>query len=66
MIKFYKRYFSLLVKFIFGGGCRFQPTCSVYTHQALQKHGIWTGTWLAIKRIMRCHPFSKGGYDPIP
>ena len=47
--------------------CRFTPTCSEYARQALIKHGPIRGTWLAIKRICRCHPFSKRGpYDPVP
>ncbi|MFW6287249.1 MAG: membrane protein insertion efficiency factor YidD [bacterium] len=45
--------------------CRFQPTCSEYTVQALMKHGAIKGTWMGIKRILRCHPFSSGGYDPV-
>ena len=46
--------------------CRFTPTCSMYTIEALKKFGAFKGSWLAIKRIGRCHPKSKGGYDPLP
>lgn len=46
--------------------CRFYPTCSTYTLQALQKYGPVKGSILGIKRIMKCHPFHKGGYDPLP
>ena len=46
--------------------CRFQPTCSHYTVEALQKHGIFYGGRLAIKRIFSCHPWGKSGYDPVP
>jgi putative membrane protein insertion efficiency factor len=45
--------------------CRFQPTCSAYAHQAINKHGIIKGIWLAGKRILRCHPYGKSGYDPV-
>lgn len=46
--------------------CRFEPTCSTYTIEALKKHGILKGSWLSIKRISSCHPWGKSGYDPVP
>ena len=46
--------------------CRFYPTCSEYTKQAIQKYGFFKGGWLGLKRICRCHPFNDGGYDPVP
>lgn len=49
-----------------GNSCRFQPTCSVYALEALEKHGAFRGTWLAINRIGRCHPMGGSGYDPVP
>jgi putative membrane protein insertion efficiency factor len=49
-----------------GGACRFQPTCSEYAAIALHEHGLLRGGWMAFKRVVRCHPFSKGGFDPVP
>ena len=46
--------------------CRFIPTCSQYALEAIEKYGAWKGGWLAFKRILRCNPFHKGGYDPVP
>jgi len=46
--------------------CRFSPTCSSYSLEALQVHGLFKGTWLAIKRIGKCHPWGGSGYDPVP
>ncbi len=62
MIRFYKRFLSPLLP----SACRFEPTCSVYTYQAIEKYGVFKGGWMGIKRISRCHPFNPGGYDPVP
>ena len=57
----YQRYISPL----FGRRCRYYPTCSEYTKQAIKKYGAFKGSFYGIKRIIRCNPFSKGGYDPL-
>jgi len=46
--------------------CKFQPTCSVYAVEAIEKYGMIRGGFMAVKRIIRCNPFSRGGYDPVP
>ncbi|MGH7242286.1 MAG: membrane protein insertion efficiency factor YidD [Phycisphaerales bacterium] len=51
---------------VMGGQCRYWPTCSHYAAEALKTHGGLLGGWLTTKRLLRCHPFSKGGYDPVP
>ena len=63
LIKGYQKYISPLSR----PHCRFYPTCSVYAYQAVQKYGAIKGSWLAIRRLLRCHPFYKGDlYDPVP
>jgi len=49
-----------------GPSCRFEPSCSCYAVEALERHGATHGTWLAVKRVSRCHPWHPGGYDPVP
>lgn len=58
----YQRFVSPLL----GPRCRFEPSCSSYAVQAVQGHGALRGSWLAVRRLMRCHPFHPGGYDPVP
>ncbi len=62
IIRFYQRFISPLTP----PACRFTPTCSQYTLEAIQKYGALKGTWLGIKRICRCHPWGGSGYDPVP
>jgi len=61
-LRFYKRFISPLLP----PACRFYPSCSQYAIGAIQTHGALRGSWLGAKRLGRCHPFSKGGYDPVP
>lgn len=70
-IRFYQKNLSpkkgiFKTLFLVDSACRFKPTCSEYTYQAINHYGIICGVYLSIKRIIRCHPFSKGGYDPVP
>jgi uncharacterized protein len=58
--------YKLAISPFLPNACRFEPTCSNYTKTALKKHGLTKGTWLGIKRVMKCHPFHSGGYDPVP
>jgi putative membrane protein insertion efficiency factor len=58
--------YRLLLKPWLGNACRFEPTCSAYTLQALQQHGAWRGTALGGWRLLRCHPWCDGGLDPVP
>jgi len=63
LVRFYQRNIS---PYKGGSSCRFIPTCSQYALEALEKYGAVKGSLLAIRRILRCHPFSAGGYDPVP
>ncbi|MBO6303656.1 MAG: membrane protein insertion efficiency factor YidD [Selenomonadaceae bacterium] len=62
VIKCYKNYISILTP----PACRFYPSCSTYTYEAIEKYGALKGSFLGIKRILRCNPFGGSGYDPVP
>ena len=61
-IKVYKRFLSPLLP----AACRFTPTCSVYAYEAIETYGPAKGTWMGVRRLMRCHPLHPGGFDPVP
>jgi len=60
------RFYMIALSPFFGGACKFYPSCSNYAYEAISKHGAWRGFVLAMKRLGRCRPFTKGGYDPVP
>jgi len=62
IIKFYKYFISPLL----GSNCRFYPSCSTYSLEALQRHGTVAGSYLTLRRLLKCHPFHEGGIDPVP
>ncbi|NGX45591.1 MAG: putative membrane protein insertion efficiency factor [Chlamydiae bacterium] len=63
---FFIRFYQLALSPFVGKCCRFYPTCSDYACEAVDKHGFWKGGWLTLKRMVKCHPFHRGGYDPPP
>jgi putative membrane protein insertion efficiency factor len=60
------RGYQLAISPMLGPRCRFHPSCSCYAHTAIERFGVWRGLWLGVCRLLRCHPFCEGGYDPVP
>jgi putative membrane protein insertion efficiency factor len=60
------RVYQLVLSPVLGGQCRFYPSCSHYTADCLRLHGGFKGSYLGLRRLLRCHPFNPGGYDPVP
>lgn len=63
---FLVRFYQLAISPLIGPHCRFYPTCSQYTIDAIKRHGPVAGTYLAVRRLFRCHPWHPGGFDPVP
>jgi len=64
-IRLYRMTLSPLITALFGGGCRFYPSCSHYAEDAIRKYGVFRGSTMALKRLLRCHPWHDGGFDPV-
>ncbi|MGE0086316.1 MAG: membrane protein insertion efficiency factor YidD [Desulfococcaceae bacterium] len=60
------RLYQCIISPVLGPSCRFYPSCSNYAYQAISRYGVWKGLVLSLKRILRCHPFHPGGFDPVP
>lgn len=60
------RFYQLAISPWLPSACIYEPSCSKYTYQAIHRYGFFKGGWMGFKRIMRCHPFARGGYDPVP
>ena len=60
------RGYQYAVRPLLGANCRFYPSCSDYAKEAIERHGAFQGSWLAIRRVVKCHPYHPGGFDPVP
>jgi hypothetical protein len=66
MLGLYRGWLSPALHAAFPSGCKYRPTCSEYAQEAIALHGAGQGTWMALKRLLRCHPLARGGFDPVP
>jgi putative membrane protein insertion efficiency factor len=66
MLALYRYWVSPAIHTLFPASCKYHPTCSRYASEAIEIHGALRGSWMAMRRLMRCHPFSRGGFDPVP
>ena len=66
LVRLALRGYQVIVSPLLGPSCRFHPSCSLYADEALARHGLWRGGWLAARRLCRCGPWHPGGYDPVP
>ena len=66
IVLFLIKFYQICISPFLGKNCRFIPTCSAYTYEAIEIHGIIKGIYLGVRRIIKCHPFHEGGYDPVP